>query len=500
MDSLIEGFKLVFSPYNLLVMLIASVYGIVLGAIPGLTAVMAISLLLPFAIFMDPIPALAAILSCGAMAIFAGDIPSTLMRIPGTPASAAYTDDCYSLTLKGQAELALGSNVAFSAMGGIVGTIVLITAAPMLAEVALNFSSYEYFWLACLGLTCATFIGGKDPLKGALSLFIGLAITTVGLDVTSGQPRYTFGMTALLGGIGMIPILIGLFAVAEVLRRVTELKPSFEMYTGPLKGNIFRGVLHVWRKYFKSFLRGSTVGIIIGALPGAGADIAAWISYAISKRLSKTPEQFGHGSLEGIVEAGSANNSALAAAWIPALVFGIPGDVTTSIVISLMYIKDINPGPTVFLQKPEIVYGVYICFIIANILMLFLGYFAIKAFKQILRIPTFIMMPVILAFCIVGTFAINNSLFDVGVMLVFGLVGYLMEENEIPVAPLLLAMVIGDLLEKNFMTSLIKSGGDLWEFFRRPIAGSLGVFTILFWVAPPFISLLHRHRLTPPPA
>ncbi len=492
MDGIIQGFELAFSLNNLLVMIPAAAYGIFMGAIPGLTAVMAMSLLVPFAIFMDPIPALAAILACGAMAIFAGDIPATLMRIPGTPASAAYTDDCYALTRNGQAELALGCNVWFSAIGGIIGTIVLIVAAPLLAEVALNFSSYEYFWLASLGLTCATFIGGKDPMKGALSLFFGLAITTVGLDITSGQPRYTFGVTELLGGLGMIPILIGLFAVSEVLRRVVALNPSFQVYDGALKSNIFRGVFSVGRKYFKSFLQGNMVGVIIGALPGAGADIAAWISYAISKRLSKTPEKFGKGSLEGIVGAGSANNSALASAWIPALVFGIPGDVTTSIVIGLMYIKDINPGPTVFIQRPEIIYGVYFCFILANVLMLFFGYFAIKAFKHILRIPTFIMMPIILVFCIVGAFAINNSLFDVGVMLVFGLIGYLMEENDFPIAPLLLAMVIGNLLEQNFMTSMIKSGGDVVSFFNRPIAGALGVFTVLFWVVPPVLGLFRR--------
>lgn len=498
MDAFAQGCRLVFEPYTLFVMLASSVYGIVIGAIPGLTAIMGISLLLPFALFMEPIPALASILSCGAMAIFAGDIPSTLIRIPGTPASAAYTDDCYAMTLNGQAELALGSNVAFSAVGGIVGAIVLATTAPLLAEVALNFSSYEYFWLACLGLTCATFVGGKDAVKSAASLLIGLAITTIGYDVTSGQPRYTFGITDLLGGIGMIPILIGLFAVSEVLRRVSSLKPSLEIYTGTLKSNIFKGVMQVWRKHFKCFIRGNIVGIIIGALPAAGADIAAWISYAISKRLSKTPEKFGKGSLEGIVEAGSANNSALAAAWIPALVFGIPGDVTTSIVIGLLYIKDINPGPSVFIQRPEIIYAVYICFFLANILMLFLGYFSIKVFKQILRIPIFIMMPVILVFCIVGAFAINNSLFDVGVMLVFGIIGYIMEENDFPVAPLLLAMVIGDILEKNFMISLIKSTGDLAEFFNRPIAGTLGVFTLAMWIFPPALSFLRkRHKSSP---
>ncbi|MDR1514412.1 MAG: tripartite tricarboxylate transporter permease [Synergistaceae bacterium] len=482
-STVIEAFGMVFKPDVLLVMLASSIYGIVIGAIPGLTAVMAVSLIMPIAIFLDPIPALAAVIACDAMAVFAGDIPGTLLRIPGTPASGAYTDDSYKLTQQGKAEEVLGANCFFSAIGGLIGLLVLMTSAPLLAEIALNFSTYEYFWLACLGLTCATFMTSQDKLKGIVSLFVGLFLTTVGFDSITGQPRFTLGVTELLGGIHVIPVLTGLFALSEIMRRVSSTTPPSAMYTGKI-GYIYKGIFHMWRTHIPQFLRGNLVGVVVGALPGAGADIAAWLSYAISKKCSKTPEKFGTGHMEGIIESTSANNAALASAWIPAFVFGIPGDVTTAMVIGILYIKDLKPGPTAFIDHPEIIYGVFICFAVANILMLILGYYSIKAFRHILRVPPFVMLPLILVFCTVGAFSINNSLFGVVVMLFFGLLGYIMEENNFPVSPMLLAIVLGQILERNFVISMVKSGGVWIDFFNRPIAGTLAALAILFWVYP----------------
>ncbi|WP_455598236.1 tripartite tricarboxylate transporter permease [Cloacibacillus sp.] len=483
LDTLIQAVNIVFKPEVLLVMLASSFYGIIIGAIPGLTAVMAVSLIMPIAIFLDPVPALAAIIACDAMAVFAGDIPGTLLRIPGTPASGAYTDDSYKLTQQGKAEMVLGANCFFSAIGGLFGLVVLVCAAPLLAEVALNFSTYEYFWLACLGLTCATFMTSQDKVKGIASLFLGLFITTIGYDSITGQPRFTFGSTELLAGIHVIPVLIGLFAVSEIMRRVSSTTPPAAAYNGRI-GNIYKGIFKVWREHIPNFLRGNAIGVVVGALPGAGADIAAWLAYAISKKFSKTPEKFGTGHMEGIIESTSANNSALASAWIPAFVFGIPGDVTTAMVIGILYIKDLKPGPTAFLHHPEVIYSIFICFAIANVFMLILGYFSIKTFRHILRIPPFMLLPVILVFCIVGAFSINNSLFGVAIMLVFGLLGYIMEENDFPISPMLLAIVLGNLLEKNFIISMVKSNGNFMDFFNRPIAGSLAAVAILIWVFP----------------
>jgi putative tricarboxylic transport membrane protein len=246
-------------------------------------------------------------------------------------------------------------------------------------------------------------------------------------------------------------------------------------------GALFTGMAGVMRQYWRNFLRGSVVGTAIGALPGAGADIAAWVSYAMAKRFSKQPEKFGTGHVEGVVESTSSNNAALGGAWIPALVFGIPGDSITAIVIGVLYMKGMNPGPTVFLQNPQFIYAVFIIFILANLLMLPLGWAAIKGAGRILRAPKPMLLPVILLFCIVGSFAITNSPYGIWVMLVFGVVGWVMEEHGIPVAPLVLGIVLGELLEQSFLTSLIKADGSLLAFFTRPIAGVLGVATLVVW-------------------
>jgi TctA family transporter len=480
MSALAAAAGLVFDPYVITVILASAVFGIFVGAIPGLTATMATALLVPITFFMPPVPALGAIVTASAMAIFAGDIPGAMLRMPGTPASAAYTDESYAMARKGQLELNLGVNLVFSVAGGLVGVLFLIGAAPLLAEAALNFSSFEYFWLACLGLSCATLITASGRTRAVLSLLIGLAIGCVGIDPVAGHPRYTFGNVDLMSGISFIPTMIGAFAVSELLRGSVS-GESTGVLVQEKVGALFRGIGEVTRRYWRNFMRGSVVGTAIGALPGAGADIAAWISYAMARRFSKEPEKFGTGHVEGVVESTSSNNSALAGAWIPALVFGIPGDSITAIVIGVLYMKGMNPGPTVFLQNPQLIYAVFMIFVIANLLMLPLGWAAIKGAGKLLRAPRRILLPVILLFCIVGSFAITNSPYGILVMLIFGIVGWLMEENGIPVAPLVLGIVLGELLEQSFLTSMMKADGDPSAFFTRPIAGTLGVVTLAVW-------------------
>ena len=491
MDALLQAFQLVFEPKTVLVMLGASAFGLFVGAVPGLTATMATALLVPVTFFMAPIPAIAAIVTATAMAIFSGDIPGCLLRIPGTPASAAYCDEAYAMTRKGQAETALGAGLVFSAIGGLFGTAVLIVSAPSLAEFALKFSSFEYFWLVLLGLSCAIVITAEQPLKGVVSLLLGLMIACVGLGNPAGFPRFTFGNTELLGGIGLIPLMIGMFAISEILRFAVDMDPPLKIVDRPI-GNVFAGMWGLTKKYPMQILRGSALGTLVGALPGAGADIAAWMSYAVSKKMSKEPEKFGTGHVEGIVESGAANNSALAGAWIPALVFGIPGDSITAIVIGVLYMKNMNPGPNLFTQNPQNIYAVYLLFIVANVIMVPLGWLCIKVSKRILQVPRNILMPVILLFCIVGAFAINNTPFDVGVMLAAGVVGYLLEENGFPVAPAILGVVLGGMLEENFISSMIKSDGDLLGFFSRRLAATLGVLTLAAWFLPPLIKRLRR--------
>ena len=483
MDAIADAFGLVFEPYVLLVILLSAAYGLFVGAIPGLTATMATALLVPVTFFMPPVPAVAAIVTATAMAIFSGDIPAALLRMPGTPASAAYADEAYLMTRKGQAETALGAGLVFSVLGGIFGVLVLSLAAPALAEVALNFSSFEYFWLVMLGFTCAIFIAGKDPVKGIVSLLIGLLISVVGLENPAGAPRYTFGNAEMMGGIPLIPLMIGMFAVSEILRYAAVVAKPVMATERPF-GNVFAGMWTLIRKYPVQLFRGSALGTAVGALPGAGADIAAWMAYAMSKRFSKEPQKFGTGHVEGIVESGAANNSALGGAWIPALVFGIPGDSITAIAIGVLYLKGMNPGPTLFVNNPQNIYAVFIVFFLAQLLMLPLGWMAIKAAKRILHIPASVLMPLILLFCVVGSFAINNSLFGVSVMLIAGIVGFCMERWGFPVAPTILGVVLGTMLEEHFFSSLIKADGHFLVFFERPIAGTLGVLCLLIWLWP----------------
>jgi TctA family transporter len=478
--ALIEATRLVLDPYVLSVIFASAVFGIFVGAMPGLTATMATALLVPVTFFMPPVPALGAIVTATTMAIFAGDIPAAMLRIPGTPASAAYTDESYAMSRKGLLDLNLGVNLVFSVFGGLIGVVFLILFAPMLAEFAINFSSFEYFWLAALGLTCAIFIATNDPLKGFAALLIGLAIGCIGIDPAAGHPRFTFGSVELMQGVSFIPAMIGIFAISELLRGAVTVDQAGKVVADKV-GNIFRGVGAVGRRYWKNVVRGSLIGTAIGALPGAGADIAAWISYAVSKRFSKEPEKFGTGHVEGIVDSTSANNSALGGAWIPALVFGIPGDSITAIVIGVLYMKNMNPGPTVFLQNPQFIYAVFIIFIIANLIMLPVGWTAIKCARYILRTPRNVLLPLILLSCVVGSYAMTNSFYGVLIMLIMGVVGWILEENGFPVAPIILGLVLGEMFEQNFMTSMIKADGSLIGFFSRPIAATLGVITFAVW-------------------
>jgi putative tricarboxylic transport membrane protein len=340
------------------------------------------------------------------------------------------------------------------------------------------------------------FITSNQPVKGIATLLLGLLVACVGLGNPAGFPRFTFGNAEMTGGIGMIAMMIGMFAISEIIRFFVDTSPPAELVVEQV-GNVIAGQWALAKKYPVQILRGSTLGTLVGALPGAGADIAAWMSYAMSKKFSKEPEKFGTGHVEGIVESGSANNSALAGAWIPALVFGIPGDSITAIVIGVLYMKNMNPGPTLFTTNPQNIYAVFLLFIIANIIMIPLGILCIKVAKRILRVPREILMPLILLFCIVGTFAINNTVFEVGVMLVAGIIAYLLEANRFPIAPAILGVVLGGMLEENFITSMIKSNGNLGAFFSRPIALALAVTTILIWLFPLILRGLRAARARP---
>ena len=483
MHDMLEAFRLVAAPDVLIAILASAVYGLVVGSLPGLSATMATALLVPVTFYLSPIAAIATIITASAMAIFSGDIPGCLLRIPGTPASAAYTDEAYAMTRKGQAELALGAGLWFSAIGGIVGTISLVVMAPMLAEMALSISTYEYFWLAFLGLMCATLVARSSPIKAIASMLLGLLFACIGMENPAGTPRFVFGITDLLGGIEPIPALVGVFAVSEVMRAMVTPEPP--KLPDRKFGSILKGQWGLTKKYQWPMWRGNIVGIIIGVLPGAGADMAAWVSYAMSKKWSKEPEKFGTGHVEGLVEAGASNNASLASGWVPALLFGIPGDTITAIAIGVLYMKGLNPGPTLFTERASSMYALYIIFVLANIIMIPLGILMIRLASKILRAPRSSVMPVIVLLCAVGAFATGANLFSVFLVGVFGCVGYVMERNGYPVAALVLGIVMGSMVEQNFITSLIKSDGNPLPFVERPVSAVLASLTIgaLLWPA-----------------
>jgi putative tricarboxylic transport membrane protein len=485
MDAFVSAIGLVATPYTLTVIVAASAFGLFVGAMPGLTATMAAALLVPLTFYMEPVPAIAAIISCTAMAITAGDIPGALLRIPGTPASAAYVLDAYGLTRQGKASLAIGISICAATIGGLIGFAALMVAAPVLARLALNFSSFEYFWLAVLGLSCAALVSSGGIAKGMLSLLLGLFIAQIGLDPLMGQARFTFGIPELAGGISFIPALIGMFALAEILR------------TGPRSlaapqvklRNPFKGVLTELGRYRLNLFRGAAIGSVIGALPGVGGDLGAWITYSLAKRTSKTPEKFGTGHTEGLVEASATNNAALSSAWIPAMVFGIPGDAVTAIAVGVLVMKGMEPGPQLLTVNPQNFYAVLLVFVLANLLLLPFGYAAAKLARYIFEVPRSYLNAAILLFCVVGSYAINNSMFGVLVMIVLGVVAYILESRQFAIAPIILGIVLGPLVEQNFTTSMTIARGDLLGFFSRPIAAFLGVATILIWVAVVFSAI-----------
>jgi TctA family transporter len=444
---------------------------------------MAVALLVPFTFYLDPVPAISAIVATTTTAIFAGDISGTLLRIPGTPASAAYIDDAYQMSRKGQAKTSLLVSLTTACIGGVIGVFILMLLAPQLARIAISFSSFESFWLACLGLTCAVITGHGTVPKSFASLFIGLAIASVGIDIAVGHPRFTYNVPELLDGISFIPAMIGIFAFSEVLRTVQSnlAAKSAAVDTTEKLGSAFSRVLATLKTYKWSISRSSVMGTLIGALPGAGADIAAWISYAISRRFSKEPERFGKGHLEGIAAGGAANNAAIAGAWTPSLVFGIPGDSVTAIAIGVLLLKGLSPGPRIFIDQPELINTLFGSFFLANLVMLPMGFIAIMLSTYILRIPRSIMAPIILLFSLVGAYAINGSVVAIWIVLILGVVGFLMERYGIPLAPAILGIVLGKIIEDNFMVSMIKSQGNLLAFFERDYSLVLGITTILLW-------------------
>ena len=466
-----ENILAVFDPGVFFPLLMSMFFGIFVGGIPGLTATMAVALIIPISYYLSPLAGLAMVLGASFTAIFSGDIPATFLRIPGTPASGAATLDGFEMTKKGKGSLALTLDLFCSAIGGTIGILLLIAVAPPLANLALQFTNYEYFWLGIFGLSMSVVLSKGNVIKGLSAAAIGLLISTIGMDITTGYPRFTFHNIELMGGIEFIPAMIGLFGLSEVLKRIQGGNKSLERPTinEKIKVSPIKALKIIGKRFFV-VIKSAFVGTFIGALPGAGADIAAWVAYGVEKKTSKHPEDFGTGTIDGVIAPTSANNAALGGTWIPALVFGIPGDTITAIVLGAMLMFGIRPGPLIFEESGDLVTGIFTVALVAQVLLIFVGYIGIKAYSQVLKLKTSTVMAGVVIFSMIGSYAIRNSFFDIYIMLIFGIVGFLLEKIDVPLAPMILGIILGPMIEDNWRVGLTKTGGDMTLFFQRPIS------------------------------
>lgn len=475
-DSFLAGLSLVGNMDAFLSLFIGIVVGVIGGAIPGLSATMAVALTLPFTFAMAPINGILLLLGVYKGGIFGGSIPAILIKTPGTPASSATVLDGHPLAEKGEAGKALGMALWASCTADFVSNLALILLAGWLASFALKFGPPEFFALILFSLTIIAGVSGKSLLRGALSALGGLLLATVGLDLVYGTNRFTFGDPNLMGGLNFIAVLIGLFAIPEVIAMAWD--PTSHLGKTRSLGKSWVTFLE-YKNSLKSIIRGSLIGVFLGSIPGIGAAPSAFLSYSEARRRSKNKENFGKGELEGVAAAEAGNNGVAGATLIPLLALGIPGDVITAIIIGAFMIHGLQPGPMMFIMNVDIIYGLFIGLIVSSLMLFIVGSIAIHGFKFVADVPKRILMPAVLILCIFGVYAVNNNLFDVGVMFVMGWVGYLMRSAKIPAAPFLIGFILGPLLEDNFRQAILMSGGDISIFVRGPITWMFWTLTII---------------------
>jgi len=476
MEYLLNGFASAFSLAVFPVLVFGVLGGVILGALPGLTATMGVAILLPFTFAMEPTPALVMLIGVYIGGIYGGSIAAILLKTPGTPASAATVLDGHTMAIKGMAAKALSIAAVASFIGGLISTVVLIAIAPILADFALRFNAPEYFALALFGLTIIASVSAKNIMKGLLAGTIGLLVSMVGLDPISSVPRFTFGIMDLYSGVNIIPVLIGLFAISEGLNQLEKL--SSNKQDTPPKFDYKLLSFPDFKKILPTCIKSGLIGTSIGSVPGAGADISAFACYNEAKRVAKKPEEFGNGSMHGLAAAESGNNGVTGGSLVPLLTLGVPGDAVSAVLLGALIVQGLTPGPLLFTQNPEIVYGIFSSMIVANIVMLLVGFLGIRFFCRIIEVPKIIMIPIIIFLSIIGAYAINNSMFEVGIAITFGLLGFVLNKLEIPSSPILLAIILGPMAETNLRKALIMYEGS-WSFiYDRPIALAFILFAI----------------------
>jgi putative tricarboxylic transport membrane protein len=476
--GLLLGFQIALSPVNLLWCLIGSLLGTAVGVLPGLGPAATIALLLPVSMKMGS-PITAIILMSGIFygAMYGGSTTSILLNIPGEAASVVTCIDGYQMAKKGRAGAALGVAAIGSFIAGTVGVIGLTMMAPPLAEFALKFGPPEYVALTVLGLLLATYLAGESPLRGLTMAIMGLILGSVGLDPLSGAVRFDFGVPDLQSNIDFVTIAMGLFGVGEILISL-EQSEAASILTTKIK-NVFPTMADLARSGWAMF-RGSVIGFLVGILPGGGAVLSSLISYAVEKKVSKHPEEFGHGAIEGVAGPEAANNSAASSSFIPLLTLGIPGNASTAMIFAALLIHGITPGPFLLKEHAPVFWGVVASMYIGNVMLLVLNLPLVGMWAQLLKVPYAFMAPMIMILTLVGVYSVNNSVFDIWVMLIMGVFGYLARKLKFDLGPLLLAFVLGPIMERSLRQALLMSHGSFGIFFTRPISGVLLGVAVLF--------------------
>ncbi len=493
LSNLALGFSVALTPFNILMAVCGVTVGILIGALPGVGPPSGVAMLLPLTFGMEPTSGIIMLAALYAGTMYGGTITAVLINTPGESASVVTCLDGYQMALKGQAGKALGIAAIGSFIAGTVGVVLLMLVSPALAKWALSFGPPETFALMLLGLTTVTLLTGEDPLKGYISMALGLMLAMVGFDIISGDARYGFGIPEMMDGVDFLPVAIGLFGLGEVLVGAEE-SSKVQMVKDKLG---LRDVLPRWADVVRtkwSIFRGTVMGFAVGMLPGAGPTVASFLAYTTEKKFSKHPEQFGRGAIEGVAGPESANNAAATAAMVPMLTLGIPGSATTAIMLGGLMMWGLRPGPLLFEKNPQFVWGLIASQYIANVLLLIMSTVFIPIFVRALRIPYSILMPLIIVFCVTGAYSLKNSLFDVGAMLIFGVIGYLMKKLGYSPAALVLALVLGPLAERALRQSLIISDAGIGIFFLRPIAAVLTVAALLAVAVPMAKGLLALYR------
>jgi putative tricarboxylic transport membrane protein len=485
--SLTIGLPLILKPSILLFAFLGSLIGLVVGALPGLTSAMAVSVMIPLTYSLSPEQAFALLLPAYAAGTFGGSIGAILLNIPGTGAAIMTAFDGYPMRLRGEAGRAIGIAATSSLIGGLASALFLVAAAPIAAKWAIQLGSHEYFAIAIFGLAIIAYIS-PSIVKGLTAGAFGLLLATVGNDPAGAFPRFTFDEPALVGGLTFVPVMIGLFGLAEVFwaleNKITAQQPVRQEISGTMKS--------AWEvlKNYPVLIRSTVIGLFVGIMPASGPTIGSVVSYGAEKRIGKNRDKMGDGAPEGIIAAEAANNSGTGGALVPMMALGIPGDAVTAILIGALLIHGLQPGPALFLDQPELVSSMFLLFILGNILFVAIGLIGLKWLLRILETPTKYLIPIILAFCVVGAFAASNSVFDIAVLIIFGVVGYVMRKMRMPVAPMVLGFILGPLIEDNLRRALILDDGSPFGFFTRPFSATLLVIIIIMLISPALSKLL----------